>query len=806
VEQVLNLFFGNKNKELENIKRYTNYILLCILLHLYSIHAYGQIEKLTTQLESYTAHHLQEKVFVHTDKENYVTGEIIWFKLFVTDALFNKPLNLSKIAYVEVLDRAGKPILQSKIGINNSMGTGSFLLPYSLQSGNYLFRSYTGLMKDFSADYYFEKQVTIINPLKKPDWSELKPSNFIVQFFPEGGNLVNGIESKLGFKVNDQYGNSFTANGIIEDEQKQKIVRFETTHFGMGQFLFKPVLGKKYHANIEIGGKKLIVDLPNILLQGTVIQLSKNPENKIIINVQTSLEFRSVDLVVHNRQVLTAALHQELSNGKFQFVLPDSLLGEGVSQITLFDEQHHPLCERLFFKKPTHVLQLDSRLDTKILAKRRKVDLAIDVAHNNEVTTNLSLSVYLLDSLQSPPPSNILSYLWLESDLRGEIESPEYYFSNAPDLFIVTENLLLTQGWRRFQWDTIVRNVNLPNGNHSELNGHLIWARVTKKMGGQIAAGITVYLSLPGEMPLFNQGISDRNGLVLFNIPPFFGINQLILQTNSKVDSNYRIDLIDPFSTSYSNRKLHALEVKESIADLLKAHSIQSQVGNIYYADQQQTFSLPELLDTVPFFGKPTHRYYLDDYTRFITMEEVFKEYIEGIKLRKNNNGFNVKLYNESYQNYFETEPLVLLDGVPIIDINQLIAFDPLKIKKIDLLNQQFFLNMNILNGILSCNTYKGDLDGFTLDPNALVYSYEGLQLKRVFYQPSYNETKRSASRLPDFRNVLLWMPDITIDNKGKQKISFYTSDVEGKFLVMIQGINNNGDAGSSQLLFEVKN
>jgi hypothetical protein len=113
---------------------------------------------------------------------------------------------------------------------------------------------------------------------------------------------------------------------------------------------------------------------------------------------------------------------------------------------------------------------------------------------------------------------------------------------------------------------------------------------------------------------------------------------------------------------------------------------------------------------------------------------------------------------------------------------------------------------MNILNGILSCNTYKGDLDGFTLDPNALVYSYEGLQLKRVFYQPSYNETKRTASRLPDFRNVLLWMPDITIDNKGKQKISFYTSDVEGKFLVMIQGINNNGDAGSSQLLFEVKN
>jgi hypothetical protein len=804
---VLNLFFGNKSKELENIKRYTNYILLCIILHLHSIHAYSQIEKITTPLESYITHHLQEKIFVHTDKENYLTGEIIWFKLFLTDALFNKPLNLSKIAYIEVLDRAHKPILQSKIGLQNSMGAGSILLPYSLQSGNYIFRCYTGLMKDYSADYYFEKQVTIINPLKKPDWSELKSSNFNVQFFPEGGNLVNGIESKIGFKVNDQYGNSFAANGFIEDDQKQIIVRFGTTRFGMGQFLFKPVLGKKYHANLEIEGKVMIIDLPTILLQGTVMQLREGIENKISVSVQTTVDIHSIDLVIKNRQLLTAALRSELINGKIQFNLPDSLLGEGISQITLFDEQHQPLCERLFFKKPTnHVLQVKSRLDQQIFAKRSKVDLAIDIANNKEVATNLSLSVYLLDSLQSAPSSNILSYLWLESDLRGEIESPEYYFSKAPDLSICTENLLLTQGWRRFQWNGIVGKENDPNTHYSELNGHLIWAKVTKKIDGQVAAGVTVYFSLPGERPLFNQGISDKNGLVLFNIPPYFGSNQLILQTNSKIDSIYRVDLIDPFSTSYSNRKLHALELKESLVGLLKSHSIQSQVGNIYYADQQQAFSFPAILDTVPFFGNPTHRYYLDDYTRFITMEEVFKEYIEGIKLRKNNNGFNLKLFNEGYQNYFETEPLVLLDGVPVFDINQLIAFDPLKVKRLDLLNQQFFQNKTILNGILSCNTYKGDLDGFSLDPNALVYTYEGLQLKREFYQPNYSETKKSVSRLPDFRNVLLWVPDITIDSKGEQKISFYTSDVVGKYLVVMQGLNNNGVAGFTQLLFEVKN
>jgi len=791
---------------LGNSKSYRFHFILCIILILQSVNVFCQIENPTISFDNYTINHLQEKAFVHTDKENYVTGEIIWFKLYLTDALLNKPLNLSKIAYVEVLDMLHKPILQSKIEIKESMGDGSFLLPYSLQSGNYLFRCYTGLMKNSSAEFYFEKQISIINPLKKPDWSEAKPSVFKVQFFPEGGNLVSGIESKIGFKVTDQYGNSFAAKGFIEDEIKQKIVQFRTSRFGMGQFLFTALPGKKYQANIEVEGKKLIVDLPNIYQQGAVMKLIENEGKQIVISVQASKEIRGLELLVHTRQSVKALLHQDLVNGKLQFILPDSLMGEGISQLTLFDEQRQPLCERLYFKKPVHALQLEAQIESKVLAKRSKVDLAIHASDNLQpVGANLSLSVFLIDSLQAVPHSNILSYLWLESDLKGEIESPEYYFTDAPDLFECTENLLLTQGWRRFQWDDVFSKQNIHQDDYSELNGHLIWAKVTKKLGGQLAEGITVYMSLPAEKPLFNQGISDKNGLVLFNIPAFFGNNQLILQTNSKIDSIYRIDLVDNYSTLYSSRKLHAFELQESLADLLKAHSIQSQVGNIYYADQQQKFSYPEVMDTIPFFGKSTHQYYLDDYTRFITMEEVLREYVEGIRLRKNNNSFNLRLFNDSYQNYFETEPLILLDGVPVFDMNQLIAFDPLKIKKIDLLNQQFYQNKFVLNGILSCNTYKGDLDGFSLDPNALVFAYDGLQLKREFYQPTYKEDQKTLNGLPDFRNVLLWNPELSTDKEGKQKVSFYNSDIAGKYLVVIQGITNNGVAGFSQQYFEVK-
>jgi hypothetical protein len=773
---------------------------------LQSVNVFSQVEKPIFALENYTINHLQEKVFAHTDKENYVTGEILWFKLYLSDALLNKPLNLSKIAYIEILDKLHKPILQSKIAIKKSMGDGSFLLPYSLQSGNYIFRCYTGLMKNSTADFYFEKQLTIINPFKKPNWAEAKSSVFNVQFFPEGGNLVSGMESKIGFKVTDQYGKSFEANGFIENESKQKIVQFKTSRFGMGQFLLTPESGNRYKAIVEIEGKKMTYELPIIYQNGVVFRLIENSIKQIVIAVQASKEIHHLELLVHSKKSINALSLPNLVNGKLQFVLPDSLLGEGMTQFTLFDEQHQPLCERLFFRKPVHVLEIDTRISTKSLTTRGKVDLSIHATDNLQpVVSNFSLSVFLIDSLQTAPHSNLLSYLWLESDLKGEIEAPEYYFSDAPDLSECSENLLLTQGWRRFQWnDVFASQKNLEN-DYSELNGHLIWAKVTKKLGGQQAEGVTVYMSLPGIRPTFNQGISDKNGLVLFNIPVFYGNNQLILQTNRNIDSNYQIDLIDPYSTLYSSRKIPAFELQESLANLLKAHSIQAQVGNIYYPDQQQKFSYPEEFDTIPFFGKSTHGYLLDDYTRFITMEEVLKEYVEGIRLRKTNSNFNLRLYNESYKNYFETEPLVLLDGVPVFDINQFISFNPLKIRRIDVLNQQFYQNKFLLNGILSCNTYKGDLDGFSLDPNALVFAYEGLQLKREFYQPAYQEDKKIINGLPDFRNVLLWNPTLSTDLQGNQKVSFYNSDIAGKYLVVIQGLSQNGVPGFSQTYFEVK-
>ena len=154
-------------------------------------------------------------------------------------------------------------------------------------------------------------------------------------------------------------------------------------------------------------------------------------------------------------------------------------------------------------------------------------------------------------------------------------------------------------------------------------------------------------------------------------------------------------------------------------------------------------------------------------------------------------------------EKFFEKDPLVLIDGVPIFDLNKLMVLDPLKIRKLETVHQKVFFGSADFDGIMNWTSYKGDLAGYTLDANATVIDYEGLQLQREFYSPSYETEQAAANHLPDYRNVLYWSPGIQA--APKSTLSFYSSDVPGKYIVVVEGLAADGTAGSGMASFEVK-
>jgi len=148
------------------------------------------------QFDQYHHQAFTEKLYVHTDQNFYLAGEIIWFKLYYVEGHLHRPQQLSKVAYVEILDKDHKSILQGKILLDDGSGNGSFYLPASINSGVYTFRAYTQWIKNFSADFYFEKPLTIVNSLKNHNVPTPQEPAYDIQFFPEGATWLRILKAR----------------------------------------------------------------------------------------------------------------------------------------------------------------------------------------------------------------------------------------------------------------------------------------------------------------------------------------------------------------------------------------------------------------------------------------------------------------------------------------------------------------------------------------------------------------------------------------------------------------------------------
>lgn len=175
----------------------------------------------------YQARTPTEKIFMHLDRPGYVSGETMWFKLYLVEGTTRRPLVASTVAYVEVLSPEQVPVLQAKIALRDAAGHGSLELPAGLVPGRYLVRAYTSWMQNFGPEFYFQTPVTIIDTHQPLGVPLARPAvTYDPQFFPEGGYLVQGLLSKVGFKLTDSRGRGVAAEGTILDDAGVSVAHF----------------------------------------------------------------------------------------------------------------------------------------------------------------------------------------------------------------------------------------------------------------------------------------------------------------------------------------------------------------------------------------------------------------------------------------------------------------------------------------------------------------------------------------------------------------------------------------------------
>ncbi len=762
---------------------------------------------LTAPLETWQATHFQEKVYVHTDKEFYLAGEICWFKVYLVDASGHRPLGLSKVAYLEWLDKDSRPVLQTKIALRNGHGDGSVYLPLTVHSGNYKLRAYTNWMKNSGADGFFEKALTVVNARKSAEVPMAPvPVQYTVSFFPEGGNLVDGLTSTVAFKIADQYGQSTDCTGVITEDDQDTVAKFETQRFGLGSFLLTPRSGHRYRSTTRLAdGTAITTLLPAAFPGGTVMHVAADGDDRWRIDIQSTAS-SDVYLVADTRQSVKWAGTATMTNGKATFSLDRKALGEGISHLTVFDFQRQPVCERLVFRRPTAPMQLGVKADQATYGMRKKINLTVSSTADGKspVPADCSVAVYRIDSLQTATSGHIFEYLWLGSDLKGKIESPGWYFDHPEDSQAM-DNLLLTHGWRRFRWDDVLGKKSATPDYPLEFNGAIISGKVVEaRTGNPATQNIQGYLSVPGTRTQFTSAMCDEGGRIRFELRDFFGAPEVIALTNPE-DSAYRIDINSAFFERYTESALPKFEFPRPDSSLLTDKSVYVQVLNRYGGERLKHFAFLPGTDTGAFYHKPDHSYLLDDYTRFTTMEEVMREYVVLMLVQRREGHFHLPLLDLGINHFFATDPLILLDGVPVFNIDSLMVLDPLKIRKLETVQHRYFMGSVNFAGIMNWTSYKGDLAGYVLDPRATVVDYEGLQMQREFYAPSYATDEQASSHLPDFRNVLYWTPALQTDKQGSGTLGFYSSDLPGKYVVVVEGLTPDGRAGTGIGSFEVQ-
>lgn len=765
-------------------------LILCFSFS-FSFAQQNELQKIVTSQEK--SQLLAEEVFVHTDKDFHIAGEVLWFKIYVLNKAEHKLQNISKIAYAELIDAQNVSKEQFKIALDDGMGSGSFHIPFSFPSGIYRLRVYTNWMKNHPTSF-FEKEITIVNTTQTLDTSAFKTSSAsAINFYPEGGQFVNGIENNVVFQFPQQ--KDFT--GVIVDEVNDTILQFKPEVAGVGHFSLVPQNGKTYYAIVPANdGEEIKMELPKAVSSGYALQLTDN-NDLINVSVKTSaVNDPYLFVVVSKGGKISYASHQKVLNNLASFEIQSQVLPSGLSSITIYNSKQQQIAERMYFKNAP-LLNMSLQADKKDYATRSPV--SIDIQIDDSTVSHLSASVYHLNDFNYPTDRSIVQSIipkLVQNKKNAEL-------LNHPELW--NKYLLVTNN-RDFTNKTDFTYV-------PEMEGNLIIVTVADNQTGEHMADVPVYLSLLGKVTEMQHALSDKKGNVYFNLKNIYGPQQLVLQTTADLENKVFLNIQKSFPIEQNEASTISVPLNESLRETLESLNNHMQVNERFSGNRLDSF-VTRYSDSLSFYGKPGKTYMLDDYKRFVTMEEVLREYVQEVNVRIKGKKYNLPTLNEqlfdlkrymSIEVMMKGDPLIFLDGVPVFDVNKIMKYDPLKVRKLEVVTNRYHVGPQAWDGILSFTTYHGNLEGFQLDPKVVVVDYDGLQNERMFYSPDYSNNNLRTNRIPDFREELYWQPSITTGKDGKANISFYTGDLKGEFIVVVQGVSDDGKPAYQQLQFEVK-
>ena len=781
-------------------------------------------QRIDTTLNVYADQYQQERAYLHYDKAAYNAGETIWFKAYLMAGIV--PSEMNKNFYVDISDAEGNVLAHNVYPIIQASAKGQFEINKNYKGAFVHIKAYTQWMLNFDTAFLYDKDIRV---LQKTDPKSTAPKPAIVaslQFFPEGGDAITGIYNRIAFKANDQFGRPVKIKGLLQNSKGATIDSFKSIHDGMGFFNLMPLAGMNYTAKwIDEQGASHVTPLPAAKSTGVNLQVKISGAKRIFIITRTAdapdnLKQLHIAATIHQQLVYMANVkltEQQSISG----AIPGQILPTGVLQITLFDANWIPIAERISFLN-NHDVEFNPEVGfSKLgLGKRGRNEIVISLP--DSISSNLSVSI-TDKGIGTDSSNNIISHLLLTGELKGRIYKPAYYFSDDADSIQQHLDLvMLTHGWRRFNWPDVVQG-KMPVIKYPKDSSYLFFSG-------------KVFNASPAQL---------REGGDLLTIIKFRDSSTQTLYLPVKKDGTFTKPGMFVFDSA---RVYYQFLLNKSLTDLTEIKFFTSTLPSPqhFYVDKSIT-AYNQWFDTT---GNYRNRYLADQQARLeelmksATLQEVTvksktktpvqildEKYASG--LFRGGDGFQFDIMNDiaaqssvSVFTYLQGKvaglqiipgqdgrvnmqwrgsvPTVFLDEVQQTDVSAIANMNMHDVAYVKVFRPPFFgASGGGAGGAIAVYSRRGgDVKkefGKGL-PTKLVTGYSGI---KEFYSPNYG-TINEKNEQQDIRSTLYWNPYVlTTYENHKIKISFYNNDITDAFRVIVEGVSKDGKLAHIEKVIE---
>jgi hypothetical protein len=760
------------------------------------------------QLAKVNANSYPEKIYIHYDKPAYFAGETIWFKAYLMEGLY--PAASSTVLAVELLNDSGRIIDKRILPIRTGATAGDFVLPANLLQGSYTIRAYTRRHMSYDSKKMYVHAFSIYNPTNVRALANTASDSYMVTFFPEGGNFIGSIKNTIAFKCTDKWGYPKEIEGKILDAKGTSITSFKSTHDGMGKFIFTPRLGEKYLAECIINSAvNKVVPLPEVMSQGaglTIISTGSETYFNVDAGTITIPGLMPAYVMGVEENLVAFKLPLDVTAKESKQKIPVEKLPTGILQVTVFNANHQPLAERLIFvNSGDYVPPSSFRTDTLDLDKRKKNAFSFSIDDTTAGTFSVAVTAYNGDANTT---DNIISRLLLTDDIKGDVYAPAYYFEkndeqHARDLDLV----MLTNGWRRYNWNEILAYNNNPpvfkDPGFLSLSATAL-DPVTKAPYKNKA--LSIYAKTKDNFDDFFGVNTDSSGS--------FKLNEMIFEDTLKLSFTSTNNKKEKLYLAIKNQPIHNLFfVNETGIPILKYRPVDE--NTFYYKNNfnrpRQNYTPAGLLmkeiEIVTKAKSEKEKYekkfvsgrlgsFANAEIDFLkepvndgqNILEYLKSRLAGVNISGGPSEYNVNYRGNRSMTGGPTPMALFLDEFQV-ESSQLSTIQTSNVAMVKVFSNA----LTSSGGALAVYTKRGGDSQSFLSVEKTEILLEGFSPTREFFSPDYDDGK-SGNIAADERSTLYWNPYLTTSAQNNRvRFSFYNSDNTKQFRVIIEGVLVDG-------------